>query len=93
MVGGLVVDMIDGVVYGTRGCDLQLAQCLVGGGKQSLGLGPGLVRWIPSFPQLAIVIENSSLEYQLICDAEDLQRGVRGITCRSVLDGAFNLID
>ena len=93
MVGDLVVDMIGGVVYGTRGCSLQLAHCLVSGGKKSFELGPGLVRWIPSFPQLAIVIENSSLEYQLICDAEDLQRGVRGITCRSVLDDAFNLID
>ena len=61
--------------------------------KKGLELGPGLVGWILSFPQLAIVVEHFSLEYQLICDAKDLQWGVRGILGRGVLDSAFNLID
>ena len=93
MVGSLVVDVIGSVIAGTRGGGLLLAQFLMGGGKKVLELGPDLVGWIPSFPQLAIVVENSSLEYQLICDANNLQRGVRGIPGRSVLDGAFDLID
>ena len=93
MVGGLVVDVIGGVVAGTRGGGLQLAQFLMGGGKKGIELGPGLVGWIPSFPQLAISIEHSSLEYQLICNSNGLQQGVRGIPGRRVLDDAFGLID
>ena len=93
MVGGLVVDVIGGVVAGTHGGGLRLAQFLMGGGKKGIEIGPGLVGWIPSFPQLAISIENSSLEYQLICNFDDLQQGVRGIPGRSVLDEAFGLID
>ena len=93
MVGSLLVDMIGGVVVGTRGGGLPLAQLLMGGGKKGLELGPGLVGWVPSFPLLAIVIKHSSLDYQLICDADDLQRGVQGIPGRFVLDSPFNLID
>ena len=63
----------------------------MGGGKK-IELGPGLVGWIPSFSQLAIVIEHSSLEYQLIYDTDGLQWGVQGIPGRGVLDGAFDLI-
>ena len=93
MVGGLVVDMIGNVVAGNHGGGLQLAQFLMGGGNKGLELGPGLVGWIPSFPQLAIVIEHSILGYQLLFDADDLQRGVQGIPGHGVLDGAFDLID
>ena len=70
-----------------------LEQFLMGSGKKGLELGPGLVSWIPSFPHLAIVVEYSSMEYQLICDADDLQRGVQGIPGCGVLDGTFELID
>ena len=93
MVGSLLVDMIGGVVAGTRGGGLLLAQFLMGDGKKGLELGPGLVGWVPSFPLLAIVIKHSSLDYQLICDADNLQRGVRGIPGRGVLDSAFDLIN
>ena len=62
MVGGLVVNMIDGVVAGTCGDSLRLVQFLVGGGKK-IELGPGLICWILLFPLLAIVVEHSSLEY------------------------------
>ena len=65
MVGSVLVDMVGGVVAGARGGGLRLAQFLMGGGKNvfELGpglvfeLGPGLVSWVPSFTQLAIVIE------------------------------------
>ena len=87
------IDMIGGMVAGTCGGGLQLAQFLMGGGKKGLGLGPGLVGWFPSFPHLEIVIEHSSLEYQLICNSDALQRGVRGIPGRGVLRGAFDLIN
>ena len=79
MVGGVLVNMIGVVVDGTHGGGLQLAQFLMGGGKKGLELGPGLVGWVPSFPHLEIVIERSSLEKQLICNADGLQRGVWGI--------------
>ena len=92
MVGGLVVNMIGGVVAGTRGGGLQLAQFLVGGGKKSIELGTGIVGWILSFPLIAIIVEQSSLEYQLICNADDLQQGVQGIPVRGILNGAFNLV-
>ena len=65
----------------------------MGGGKKGLELGPGFVGWIPSFPQLAIVIEHSGLENKLICNTDNLQRGVWGIPGRGVIDSAFNLID
>ena len=85
--------MIGGVVARTRGGGLLLAQFLMGGGKKGLELGTGLAGWVPSFPQLSIVIEHSSLEYQFICNAGDLQWGVRGIPSLGVLNGAFDLID
>ena len=93
MVCGLVVAVIGGVIANTHGGELRLKQFLVGGGKKSLELGPGLVGWIPSFPQLETVVEHSSLEYQLICNANNLQQGVRGIPGLGVLNGAFGLID
>ena len=93
MVGGLLVDMIGGPVSGTRVSGFRRAQFLMGGGKKGLELVPGLVGWVLSFPLLTIVIEHSSLEYQLICDANNLQRGVRGIPVRCVLNGAFDFID
>ena len=88
-----MVNKICGVVSGTPGCGLQLAQFLVGGCKKDLEFGPGLVVWIPSFPLLAVVGEYTSLKHQLICDSDNLQRGVRGISFRSVLDGAFDLVN
>ena len=88
-----MVNMICGVVAGTRSGVLQLAQFLVGGDKKYLELGPGLVGWIPYFPLLAVVREIFSLKYRLICYDDDLQRGVRSIPCRGVLDGAFDLVD
>ena len=93
MVSGLVVNKICGVLAGTRGVGLKLAQFLVGNGKKYIELGPGLVGWIPSFPLLAVLGEHSSLEYQLICDADDLQWGVRGIPSRGVIDSAFDFVD
>ena len=57
MVGGVLADMIDGVVAGTNGGGLQFVQFLMGGGKEGFELGPGLVGWILSLPKLAIVIE------------------------------------
>ena len=57
MVGSVLVDMVGGVVAGARGGGLRLAQFLMGGGKNVFELGPGLVSWVPSFTQLAIVIE------------------------------------
>ena len=66
IVGGVLVDMIGGVVAGNRSGGLRLAQLLMGGGKKGLELGPGLVGWVPSFPHLTIVIGHSSLEYHLI---------------------------
>ena len=57
MVGSMLVDMIGGMVAGTRSGGLQLTQILMGGGKKGFELGPGIVNWVPSFPQLAIVIE------------------------------------
>ena len=56
-VGGVLVDMIGSVVASTRSGGLQLTQFLMGGGKNVFELGPGLVRWVPSLPKLAIVIE------------------------------------
>ena len=93
LVGGLVVNKICDVVAGNRGGGLRLAQLLVGGCKKDLEFGPGIVSWIPSFSLLAVVGEHTSLKYQLICNADDLQRGVWGITCRGILDGAFYLVD
>ena len=61
--------------------------------KKYLELNPGLVGWILSFPLLAVVGEHSSLKYQLICDANDLKRGVQGIPGRGVLDSALDLVD
>ena len=57
MVGGVLADMIGGVVSSTRGGGLQLVQFLMGGGKKVFEMGPGIVGWVPLFPQLAIVIE------------------------------------
>ena len=88
-----MVNNICGVVSGTRGGVLRLAQFLVGGCKKDLEFGPGLVVWIPYFTLLSVVGERTSLKYQLICDSEDLQRGVRGITFHSVLDDAFDLVN
>ena len=93
LVGGLVVNKICGVVSSTRGSGLQLAQFLVGGCKKYLEFGPGLVGWIPYFPLLSVVGEHTSLKYQLICDADNLQRSVRGIPSRGVLDDVFNFVD
>ena len=67
-----MVNKIYGMVAGTRGGGLQLAQFLVGSCKKHLEFGPDLVGWIPSFPLLAVVGEHSSLKYQLICDANNL---------------------
>ena len=50
MVGGVLVDMIGGVVSGTRGGGLRLAQFLMGSGKNVFELVPGLVGWVPLFP-------------------------------------------
>ena len=93
LVGGLVVNNICGMVTDTHSGGLRLAQFLVGGCKKKLEFGPGLVGWIPSFPLLAVVGVNSSLKYQLVCDVNNLQQGIRGIPCRGVLGGAFNLVD
>ena len=60
LVGGLVVNKICGVVAGTCGVGLRLAQFLVGGGKKYLELGPVLVGWIPFFSLLAVVGEHFS---------------------------------
>ena len=57
MVGGMLAEMIGGVVAGTRGGSLQFAQSLMGGSKEGFELGPGLVSWISSLPKLAIDIE------------------------------------
>ena len=43
MVGGLVFDVIGGVIAGTRGGGLRLAQFLMDSGKNILEIGPGLV--------------------------------------------------
>ena len=88
-----MVNNICGVVSGTRGGFLRLAQFLVGGCKKDLEFGLGLVGWIPYFTLLSVVGERTSLKYQLICDSEDLHRGVRGITFHSVLDDAFDLVN
>ena len=93
MVGGVLVDIIGGVVSGTRGGGLQLVQSLMDGGKKSLEMGPGIIGWLLLFLQLAIVIEHSSLENQLICDANNFQRDVWGIPGHGILYGAFDLID
>ena len=61
----------------------------MGDEKKGLELGPGLVGWVSLFPQLTIVIEHSSLEYQLIYNADNLKRGVWGIPGHGVIDGAF----
>ena len=66
LVGSLVVNKLCGMVAGTRGGGLQLAQFLVGGCKKDFEFGPGLVGWIPSFLLLAVVGEHTSLKYQLI---------------------------
>ena len=71
-------------------CDFHSSWWVV---AKKLELGPGLVGWTPSFPLLTVVIEHSSSKYQLICNADNLQRGVWGITVRGVLDGAFKLVD
>ena len=52
-----MVNKICGVVAGTRGGGLRLAQFLMGSGKNVFELVPGLVGWVPSIPQLAIFIE------------------------------------
>ena len=57
MVGGVLVNMIGGLVAGNRGGGLRLAQFLMEGGKKGFKLGPVLFGWVPSFPQLATVIE------------------------------------
>ena len=57
MVGGVLANMIGGVLAITRGGGLRFAQFLMSGGKGGFELGPGLVGWIPSLPNLAIVIE------------------------------------
>ena len=57
MVGGVLVDMVYNVVARDRGGGLQHAYLLVVGGKKGFELGPGLVGWVPSIPQLAIFIE------------------------------------
>ena len=93
MVGGLVVNKSCGMVAGTCDGGLRFAELLVGGEKKYLELNPGLVGWILSFPLLAVVGEHSSLKYQLICDANDLKRGVQGIPGRGVLDSALDLVD
>ena len=74
MVGGMLADMIGGVVAGTSGGGLRFAQFLMGGGKEGFEMGPGLFGWILLLPNLAIVIELSSLENQLKSDANNLQR-------------------
>ena len=57
MVGSVLANMIGGVVADTFGGGLQFAQFLMGGGKEGLELGPGLVVWITLLPKLTIIIE------------------------------------
>ncbi len=77
--------------HGTRSSYLGFSVLLVGSGKVNLELWPGFVGFRLPLPVAAIVRKDGSLEEDLICNREDLGRGVWCVAGGGVVDGIFYL--
>ena len=92
MVGRLI-GVIGRLEDGTSCVGLRLPPLLVGSCKKFLEACPGLdISWLAP-PELAVVIEEPSLEHELEGNSDDLGRSVGPISGGGLVHRIFDLID